>query len=361
MGEMPALLFLMAGYLCFAFAAKRAWLFVPSSVAFWALALFTKVQVKPFLIVALLVPIVLTAIRRQFRLARIFGTGLVGSLTCYLVLEALAQKISPSTHVSGLTPAMALVLAPHIRFFVLFQTLKYAIPTVLGLLWGLHSFFKQNFDLKTHLEMVRFSFFLLVGSWFGWYETLSVGWLRYMFPAAFLASIFVAAMLFEWTNGFNFRSMIEKVFSGRRIRFNREGLLALTSVLVVTISVVQTTKVIYAAHTVLADKSIKDVVRFLNTETAPNALIETYETELFFLLNRRYHYPPDQMHVELLRQTLLKEKVKIKYDPLVRNPDYLVVGFHGSWWKFYDSYLNTGDFHLIKVYPRYRIYERRRQ
>jgi dolichyl-phosphate-mannose-protein mannosyltransferase len=361
MGEMPALLFLLAGYLCVAFATKRAWLYVPSAVGFWALALFTKVQVKPFLMVALFVPIVLAVIRRQFKLAKIFGASLVGSLTCHLVLEALAQKISPSTHVSGLTPAMALVLAPHIRFFVLFQTIKYATPTVLGLLWGLRSFFKQKFDLKTQLDMVRFSFFILVASWFGWYETLSVGWLRYMFPAAFLASIFVAAMLFEWTNGFNFRSTIGRVFSGRGIGSNRKRLTALASIALLSIYIGQTIKVLYAAHTAYADESIKDVVQFLNTETSPNVLIETYETELFFLLNRRYHYPPDQMHVELLRQTLFKDKVKINYDPLAANPDYLVVGFHDNWWKFYDRYIKDGDFKLIRAYSRYKIYERRRR
>ena len=113
-------------------------------------------------------------------------------------------------------------------------------------------------------------------------------------------------------------------------------------------------------HTIYADDQIKDVIRFLNNETAPDALIETYESELFFLLNRRYHYPPDQMAVELLRYRILGQKLRIDYDPMAANPDYLVAGFQSNYWDLYDSYLNAGDFQLIKTYPKYRVYQRRR-
>ncbi len=360
-GEMPALFFLLAGYLCFAFAAKRAWLFVPSAICLWALALFTKVQVKPFLIAALFFPVVLAILQRQFRTAKMFGAGLIGALTCYLFLQYLADQISPSIPVSGLTGTMATVLARHIRLFALSQMLEFGIPTLLGLTWGLWGFLKNRNQLQSHADLVRFSFFVLAGSWFGWYETLSIGWLRYMFPSVFLGSIFVAAMLSDWTNQFSLRWTIERATSGlKTFRFNREKLAALAGVVLVVTSFGQTIKVLYAAHTIYADDSIKDVVRFLNNETPQNALIETYETELFFLLNRRYHYPPDQVHVELLRRTLLSEKVQVDYDPLATNPDYLVVGFQSHWWKFYDPYLKTGDFHLLKMYPKYRIYQRQR-
>ena len=98
---------------------------------------------------------------------------------------------------------------------------------------------------------------------------------------------------------------------------------------------------------------------FLNSQTRPTALIETYDSELFFLLNRPYHYPPDQIHVELIRRTFLyDDNTVIHYDPLAANPDYLVVGPHSKQWKLYDRVLSSGTFRLLRSYARYQIYER---
>jgi hypothetical protein len=77
---------------------------------------------------------------------------------------------------------------------------------------------------------------------------------------------------------------------------------------------------------------------FLNSQTPPGALIETYDSELVFLLNRPYHYLPDQIHVELIRRTFLYDDATlIDYNPLTANPDYLVVGPHSKQWRLYDT------------------------
>ena len=86
---------------------------------------------------------------------------------------------------------------------------------------------------------------------------------------------------------------------------------ALVSVILIATSLGQTIKILYGAYVVEADDSYKEVVRFINDNTPAGALIETYESELFFLLNRRYHYPPDQVHVDLIRRNSLGERVKI--------------------------------------------------
>jgi hypothetical protein len=101
-------------------------------------------------------------------------------------------------------------------------------------------------------------------------------------------------------------------------------------------------KVLYGAYVVERDASYKEVVRFLNNNTPSEALMETYESELFFLLNRRYHYPRDQVHVELIRSNSLGEGVNINYDPVAANSDYLVVGPQSKFWDFYEPHLKTG-------------------
>ena len=88
-------------------------------------------------------------------------------------------------------------------------------------------------------------------------------------------------------------------------------------------------------------------------------MIETYDSELFFLLNRPYHYPPDQILVELIRRTFLYEDdTRIDYDPLGANPDYLIVGSHSKQWRLYEDVLKTGAFRFVRGFPRYVIYER---
>jgi hypothetical protein len=126
----------------------------------------------------------------------------------------------------------------------------------------------------------------------------------------------------------------------------------------VTMSVGQALTALYGAYVIDSDSSIHDTLHFLNTATPSYALIETYETELYFLLNRRYHYPPDQVHVDLIRRNSFGERVKIDYNPLKANPDYLVVGPQSKFWDFYDPYLKTGAFRSLKNYKRYEVFER---
>jgi hypothetical protein len=108
------------------------------------------------------------------------------------------------------------------------------------------------------------------------------------------------------------------------------------------------------------DDSIVQVADYLNTRTPPHSVVESYESELFFFLNRPYHYPPDPLHVDLLRRYLLNPGQPITYDPLTANPDYLVVGQLGRDWHVYDSTLNAGNFQLLDDFGRYKLYERKR-
>jgi hypothetical protein len=75
-------------------------------------------------------------------------------------------------------------------------------------------------------------------------------------------------------------------------------------------------------------------------------------------VNRRIHYPPDQVHVELNRRTFRGEPIPIHYDPLGANPEYLVVGKHSRMWKLYDEVLASGAFRYRLRIGRYDVYER---
>jgi hypothetical protein len=297
--------------------------------------------------------------RRQWRLAGLIVFYFVGSVALFLWFQHYFLQNVASSTVSGLTQVIALAVSKHSRLAVLRETLLFGVPTLLGLCWGLWSFVKNRNTIETHTDLVHFSFFVLAGSWFVWYEVLSLGWPRYFFPPALLGSMFVAAMLYDWTNNFSLTYTVERsAYLLKNLRFSQTSVAALMAVILIAMSVGRTLTILYEAYFISPDSSVVDTVNFLNTKTPPNALIETYESELFVFLQRRYHYPPDQVHVELIRKNSFGESVTIDYDPLAKNPDYLVVGPQSKFWDFYDPYLTSGAFLPLQKYSRYEIFER---
>src|SRR6185295_16623904 len=271
----------------------------------------------------------------------------------YAFLQAV-----PVSPVFGLTQVIALALNRHSRFTVLAEIVEFGMPTFLGLSWALWNFLRGNKKLQNHTEVIQLSLLVFSGSWFAWYLILSLGWPRYLFPAAFIASPFVASMLCDWTNKFSVAYTIERSAALlKTLHLDRRNVSAFAAVILVAMSLGRTLTVLYGAYVVDADSSVKDVVNFLNTKTPPNALIETYESELFSFLKRRYHYPPDQVHVELIRKNSFGEPVTINYDPLTADSVYLVLGRQNRFWDFYDPYLKTGAFRLLKTFSMYKIYE----
>jgi hypothetical protein len=109
------------------------------------------------------------------------------------------------------------------------------------------------------------------------------------------------------------------------------------------------------------DTSAVQVARFFNTQTEPDTIIETYESELHFLLHRPYHYPPDQVSIELNRRTLWQQDVPIAYDPLTADPDYLVIGDYARPGELYTPVIEAGEFRLLDTIGDYEVYERVRE
>ena len=57
-------------------------------------------------------------------------------------------------------------------------------------------------------ELVRLALLVLAGGWYAWFVLLSVGVPRYLFPATFIGSIFVAALLYDLTDRFSLGWMV---------------------------------------------------------------------------------------------------------------------------------------------------------
>lgn len=365
LGEIPALFFLLAGYAAILNVHRSVFWAVSLATLYWTIALSTKLQFLPFWGSAILIPLSVLVSRCNWKgvsyWAVPFGGALVGSRLLPIVWEALLEANTDiAAPISGLYEVTAIVASIPSRLVALIVTVLFGIPTLLGLCYSLWSNIKNRSNLQDHEHLVRLSLLVFAASWFGWFIFFSVGWIRYMFPAFFIGSIFLAAMIYDLTNHFDVSFTLKQSCSvfrqGKTTKQNFAPLLALFLILS---SVPRSAMAVFQAYALEADSSAKETARFLNTYTEPNALIETYDSELFFLLNRPYHYPPDGIHVELIRRTFLYEKeTRIDYNPLESDPDYLVVGPHSKQWQLYDHILKPGVFRLLQSYSRYKIYER---
>jgi hypothetical protein len=189
---------------------------------------------------------------------------------------------------------------------------------------------------------------------------MSVGWSRYLFPVIFLGSTNLALFISTITNQFNFRAMILDVgMIFTRFQFKRAGMIGLVFILLLTYSAMVNTLFLRVTYD-SANDAVSQVVQFINQSTPQHALVETYDSELFFMLQRHYHYPPDQVHVDLNRRLFLQQNSSINYDPLAANPDYLVVGQMSKLWGLYEPALTSNAFQLVLNVPGYQVYQRLR-
>jgi hypothetical protein len=233
------------------------------------------------------------------------------------------------------------------------------LPALLGVCYNAWQYGtgKTKLSLDDDISIVRQSLFFLVLSWMAWYLLLSIGWSRYLFVPVFVGSIFVAGMLCDLTSGFNLPATVKSAADTiLRLRFNRSNIFSL--VVVLLFALVPITVINMYLGYASSDRSSRKVAEFLNTATPPGALIETYDMEIFLLLNRRYSHPPDDAHLRVIRHLYLDQNVEVDYDPMAADPDYLVVGPIGRFTRIYEPILQTGSFRLILKGSRYQVYER---
>lgn len=366
LGEAPAFFYLMAGYACLLmFIPGRELLAGILAVVFWSLAINTKTQILPFWAVSIVVPLACTLYYKRWRLAVFIAMLLVMSiagaeLAIAIWSEWIKSQTVPRVTVTGMYEAIATGGTLPARLFSLISLVIFGLPTLIGLSAGVWRFLSIEIRELSEENIVKLSILALATSWFAWYLLLSVGWIRYLFPATLLASIFLAKLLADLTNQFDASITLNRVYlMFSRCKFTMPNVGAFLTILIIFISVPRGMYMLYRVYVVEADVSVKEAAEFLNTYTPPDALVESYDSELFFYLNRRYHFPGDQLHVDLIRRTFLYEQNRrIDYDPLASNPDYLVVGPQTKQWRLYDAVVKSGTFRLIRSYARYQVYER---
>jgi hypothetical protein len=213
--------------------------------------------------------------------------------------------------------------------------------------------------IETDKIILQTALWGLGASWLVWYAFLSVTYIRYLFPPFFIGCMFVAAYLDELTRGFDVGLLIHS-FSAMLLK--REfTFLNLQRFLVLIALIINITAAIKSAQIGLSlpnnDPALASA--YLREHIPPGDIVETFESELFFLAPEvKYHFPSDLVSMQAQRKTVLDPQFPIDYNPLGANPDYLVVGPMGHLWPLYESVLEQGQFQFIADIGDYQIYQK---
>ncbi len=365
LAEMPMLLYLLGGYLCLWWALAGRWLAVLPAAMLLGIAWVTKGQTESFLVASLVVTALAALVARRWRIAATFAVTLAGAYAVARVLPQfayglLADPSLPADPVVGLLGMVAMVLTPFHRAYALRNSIIFGLPTVLALPWGLWVLWRERAQASAAEPgwYLRLALLAFCGSWLGWFVTLSVGVPRYMAPPVVVASIFVAALLHDMTGGFAFGPSASAIFDLLTLRrLSRAGGVALLALFLAASAFAITTMGLgrYYPET---DHSAQRVAALLNALPA-GTRIETYESELHFLLKQPYTFPPNQVHVALgLRSLLVDPNATVVYDALAHNPEYLVVGRFARENELYAPVVASGAFRLLVKDGLYEVYQR---
>jgi hypothetical protein len=332
------------------------------------MATLVKSQALPFLLVGLAAAVLAALLMRQWRMA--FGIG-----ACLLLVPVVrgwffdvtfwaAQPPFTAEVLVGMDRMLAIVPALPNRLFALDVWQRSGLLASAGLALMLWRVVQAVRVRQPRPELLLQSLLVgLSGSWIAWYLLLSVGLPRYLFPGLFLAAIGSGVLLQQCWNRANLAGLLGLL----RERAWRQ-LLAPLLVVAVVIAVVPVTLVMLVGYIVQPnDTTAQQVVAYLEANATPAQGIETYESELHFLLDRPYHWPPDSVHVAMNRRTLLAEASELGYDPFVADratPDdsvpieWLVVGQFARDGQLYERTIASGQVRLVETIGEYAIYRR---
>ena len=77
MGEMPMIVYLLAGYTCLLLSLhKSGWLILLAAL-FWGIAVKTKAQAVPFWMISLVIPLLFSVIKRWARPIILLSVGII--------------------------------------------------------------------------------------------------------------------------------------------------------------------------------------------------------------------------------------------------------------------------------------------
>jgi 4-amino-4-deoxy-L-arabinose transferase-like glycosyltransferase len=356
LGEMPGLCFLTAGYLLFFKGLRReGGIATLGAGLLWSLAALTKIQLVPFLAVSVAAVCAVLCHQRNWRALLQSAAALVLAgalpLAWRMFYARLWPPLGPQWSTAGLLGVTAIVLDLRVRITAMGTAIAGGMAAAVGLTYT------ARHDLSAR-HLPRVAVWTFAVSSIAWYLLLAASFLRYLFPAVFLSSIFVAGLLRAVTGGFD-PTAVGNMVRALRLSYWRRLTRAQRRTLLLLLPVAWASVLSLVSALRRPDDALFRLAQYLRTAVPPGAVIETYDAEILFVADQPVHFPPDGIHVQLNRRVLLQHRsVAINYDPLAAAPAYLVVGHFSRWWQVYPDDWIAQHFCLEHQFGEYTLYRR---
>jgi 4-amino-4-deoxy-L-arabinose transferase-like glycosyltransferase len=363
LAEMPMLFYLILGFLGFYYALHRSGWFLLLTALSWGTSITCKQHPLPFLSLALFICLLVALALKRYQViwkVIIVWMGCIAVYISFILGESWLMKDLRlyGAPMRGLYEVTAFVFNKQVRLDTLRGFFTFGFSTFVGLCFGLFDFLRNRKIINEPRFFVNLIFLTLCLSWLAWFVLLSIGWPKYFFPIAFLSSVYVALLLDQFTHHFSLKFLANFVGRDlRKFRFNWNTVKVMVAIFIILDGMVFTYFYLSFLNHQTSETPYQ-VAEFINQTTPEDTLVETYDSEIIFLLDRPVYFPPDQIQVELNRRLVLDPDTPIDYDPLAADPDYIIVGPFSRGWKLYESVLDTGKYRMVFGNASYDVYER---
>lgn len=201
---------------------------------------------------------------------------------------------------------------------------------------------EQQWSIVTTLALVNFS----------WYLLLTVGWIRYAFLGLALSSLLVARLVETASDGFRLPARAEWT----RLRPALRG----AFLLFVAVGVVVAAARLGAAILDPPADDASAMAAYLRQHVREDVLIETWEPEMGFLSDHRFHFPPTRLIADAIAHIHFGGPPPFTlYDPWRDgDPPYILAGEFSVFTDAYDFAEVQRRYRRIKEIGAYQLYER---
>jgi len=106
------------------------------------------------------------------------------------------------------------------------------------------------------------------------------------------------------------------------------------------------------------DHTAQEMAAYLSGHVLSDAMIETWEPEMAFLTEHRYHLPPSRVLDAYSRAKAIGAGEEMPaYNPLTADPDYILIGEFGWWTELYSQEFLAKCCQMVKTVGTYALFE----
>ncbi len=194
--------------------------------------------------------------------------------------------------------------------------------------------------------------------WLGWYLVLSIGWPRYAIPVVLTSSIYIAKFVSD---------VVERFVPHLKSRLTLKGIATgepLEAAVLLMFALIFGSGILTNAASVVRarDYSPQDFSRLVNDTVPADAVVESFEWEIDFLSDRRFHHPPSRLMNNGNAVAFLDASTDtLQWYRVPSSSTYLVDGPYSKVSRIYEATLAEKSFVRVASVGEYDLYERRSQ